>query len=315
MASQYETRTAFWRGAPGCYTQVHRNGWANQVCAHMRWDTAKRVRWVYAIQSRRERIAYVGLTWNIEQRVRLHRTSKRPVATLLRGDHDVVVLSGPHSVLDASAAEARAVDEMVQKGWTLLNVAKPGALGFRRRFWTKSACAREAKKYARRGEFARLNHTAYSVASSQGWLDEICVHMVSHRKPDGFWTKERCADVASSCVSRAEFRRKHGIARQIAQRNGWMDEICAHMVLAKKPNGYWTLDRCQEESRKFESRSAFATGCPSAYDAAWRRGWLDLIFATRPMTQRESCVPYSRETRPGWESFGDEAGKFDEAAE
>ena len=48
----------------------------------------------------------------------------------------------------------------------------------------------------------------------------------------------------------------------------WFDEI-------KKPNGYWTRERCEEESRKYQSKKEFVKGCSAAHHAAVVNGWLD----------------------------------------
>ena len=43
----------------------------------------------------------------------------------------------------------------------------------------------------------------------------------------------------------------------------------------KKKNGYWTYETCMEESKKYMSRGEFCKGNGSAYDVAWKNGWLD----------------------------------------
>ena len=43
----------------------------------------------------------------------------------------------------------------------------------------------------------------------------------------------------------------------------------------KKPNGYWTYERCYEEAQKYESRGEYARGSHSAYNSANKNKWLD----------------------------------------
>ena len=59
-------------------------------------------------------------------------------------------------------------------------------------YWTKERCWEEAKKYDRRVDFHKKASSAYSSAHRNKLLDEICYHMISLNKPDGYWTKERC---------------------------------------------------------------------------------------------------------------------------
>ena len=49
------------------------------------------------------------------------------------------------------------------------------------------------------------------------------------RKPNGYWTKERCHEVALTCSTRNEFRKKFGSVYESARKNGCLDEICSHM--------------------------------------------------------------------------------------
>lgn len=48
--------------------------------------------------------------------------------------------------------------------------------------------------------------------------------------------------------------------------------------MENKPSGYWTKERVFEKAREYKTRSEFAKGCRSAYDAALRNGWLKEMF-------------------------------------
>jgi predicted GIY-YIG superfamily endonuclease len=50
------------------------------------------------------------------------------------------------------------------------------------------------------------------------------------RKPNGYWTKERCAVEAARFSHRQDFADGSASAYVIAKRNGWMDDICQHMT-------------------------------------------------------------------------------------
>jgi len=47
----------------------------------------------------------------------------------------------------------------------------------RNNHWTKKSCKKEALKYNTRNEFRKFASGAYSKASDESWLDEICAHM------------------------------------------------------------------------------------------------------------------------------------------
>jgi hypothetical protein len=50
------------------------------------------------------------------------------------------------------------------------------------------------------------------------------------------------------------------------------------MKKQKKPNGYWTLERCQEESLLYKTKTKFRYGNASAYSIILKNGWMDEIF-------------------------------------
>lgn len=49
------------------------------------------------------------------------------------------------------------------------------------KYWTKEKCTEEALKYKHRGEFQKNNKSAYKISLYNGWLDEICSHMIHLR--------------------------------------------------------------------------------------------------------------------------------------
>ena len=97
-------------------------------------------------------------------------------------------------------------------------------------YWTLERCKVEALKYERRIDFQKGSESAYIAAHKNGWLDECCAHMASViRKPKGYWTLELCKAEALPYSSRNDFKKGSGAAYTAAQKNGWIDECCAHM--------------------------------------------------------------------------------------
>ena len=58
----------------------------------------------------------------------------------------------------------------------------------------------------------------------------------------------------------------------------------------RKPIGYWTKERCKEETLKYNTRSEFQKGSESAYQAARKNGWLDDICKHMPRKTKSSKV-------------------------
>jgi predicted GIY-YIG superfamily endonuclease len=95
------------------------------------------------------------------------------------------------------------------------------------------------------------------------------------RLPNNYWTLERCAAVARKYKTKTDFSRDHRSVYTTTHRNGWLDQICAHMTPLRKPHGYWTKARCTKAAKKFKTRHEFQKGDISAYITAQRSGWLD----------------------------------------
>lgn len=100
---------------------------------------------------------------------------------------------------------------------------------------------------------------------------------MSKRKPTGYWTKERCHEEALKYNTRKTFQNNNQTAYQKSRKNGWLDDICSHMVLQHKPRGYWSFNRCHEEALKYETRGEFQLSNKTAYTQTAHYGWLDEV--------------------------------------
>ena len=144
-------------------------------------------------------------------------------------------------------------------------------------YWDFEKCIKEAKKYITRTKFQRGSSSAYKIARENHWLDEICTHMISPQKPNGYWDFKNCFEIAKEYSSRKEFQYGAGGAYRSARKNHWLDEICSHMEEIKKPNNYWTKERCKEEATKYKSKMEFRSKANSCSAMAQRYGWLDEV--------------------------------------
>ena len=100
-----------------------------------------------------------------------------------------------------------------------------------------------------------------------------------YMKHSGYWNKEKCQEKCQekslTCKTRTEFQNDCGGAYMSALKNKWLDDICSHMIISRKPKGYWTYDKCKEESSKYKTRGDFQKNDNAAYKAVYRNGWLD----------------------------------------
>ena len=143
--------------------------------------------------------------------------------------------------------------------------------------WNKESCHKEALRYKSKSEFKVNAAGAYSAAYKKGFIKEICTHMKSTIKPRGFWTKENCAREALKHTTRTNFQKAATRAYALSHTNGWLDEICSHMLQFNKPSGHWTKEKCSDEANKYNTRSEFSERSGGAAAYARKNGFFDEI--------------------------------------
>ena len=57
-----------------------------------------------------------------------------------------------------------------------------------RGYWSIDKLKEEALKYKTRGEFQKFSLSAYSIAHKNGWLDDVCSHMIPQNEK---WTFDK----------------------------------------------------------------------------------------------------------------------------
>lgn len=100
--------------------------------------------------------------------------------------------------------------------------------------YEKSECLLIAKSFKTRTEFRSESPKIYDFVASHGFLDEACTHMTYVGTPKGYWTKERCVSEAAKYNTRKEFIRGSGGCYNSSKREGWLEEVCAHMICGRK---------------------------------------------------------------------------------
>lgn len=171
--------------------------------------------------------------------------------------------------------------------------------------WSKETCKKEALKYNSRYDFSKNSPGAYQAAKRINALEEICSHMKWINRPNGYWTKKNCREVALQFTTKRKFYNERIDAYSAASRNGWLDEICSHMtmeILVQEiknskdsnkcmPKGYWTKEKITELSLGFSVRNHFRMKHRAAYERAMKNGWLDEICS-----HMKEVVRWTKET-------------------
>ena len=98
------------------------------------------------------------------------------------------------------------------------------------------------------------------------------------RKNKGYWTKERCKEIALKHNTKKDFKKYNSYVYEISLKNKWLNEICSHMKEnIKKPKGYWDKEKCHKEALKYMNKTDFKKFSYGAYKFAYKNKWLNEI--------------------------------------
>jgi predicted GIY-YIG superfamily endonuclease len=141
--------------------------------------------------------------------------------------------------------------------------------------WTKEKCISVAKKCKSRSDFKKSFSGAWDSAWKNDWLNEVYKYL---KNPDNMsikWTKEKCKSICNNYNSLGDFRKKEPKVYDAVLNKKWLNELCSHMIRKLKPNGYWTKEKCLEESLKYNTKTNWIKHSISSYSAAHRNNWID----------------------------------------
>lgn len=143
-------------------------------------------------------------------------------------------------------------------------------------YWSYENCKIEALKYNKLIDFEKTCQVAYKKALENKWLDSICIHMITNKKPKGYWTKEKCKEEALKYTTFKDFREYSSSAYSTAKRLKILNKICLHMnCKERKPINYWNYDLCKNEALKYNNKKDFYTNSLSAYKASVKNKWIN----------------------------------------
>ena len=281
-ALKYNKRSDFKKKSGGAYNFAKKNNFLDELCKHMIeiGNRFKRLIYVYEFSDKH---IYVGLTYNIKERDNKHKRDLNSSVykhMKITGLHPKLFYTKFMSSYEAQKLECETVEKYKIKGYKILNKSKTGALGGENLKWTYEKCKIEASKYITRIEFSKKSNSAYNASRRYGWIDDVCSHMpIIDKKSKNYWTKDMCKKEACQFKKRNVFYKKSPGAYMACLKNGWLDELCNHMnSINKKPNGYWSKEKCLYEAKKYNSKNDFRVNSKSAYFYSLKNNWIEEIY-------------------------------------
>lgn len=136
-------------------------------------------------------------------------------------------------------------------------------------YWNYENCLKEAKKLNSKTKFNQS--PAYKSATRNNWLDKI-YHELNWVKTI-YINKDDCKKEAFKYDNKKDFRLKSPKFYEKSIRNGWMDEICSHMIKKK----IWTKKECLDIALMFKTKKEFRENHPYLWYKSYKEGWLEEI--------------------------------------
>ena len=282
-ALKYKSRTEFQRKQGGCYNQARANGWLDKFD----WLKDKRIDLidgkidsVYVYEFVNQHAAYIGRTLMRTQKERdKHHLFVLDSVSSFARDNDIPlpemrILEDNLTLKEGIEREAFYIEKYKNEGWNVLNKAGAGSIGslYRNRY-TYNKCYDEAKKYTHYRDFVKESRTYYRVAYRNGWIVDYTWLIHFHRKHN-YWNYETCMESAKLCTTMKEFTEKYSGAYDKARDNGWLAEYAWLIKKEQKPKGYWTYERCAEESKKYKTLAEWRMKNQTSYNKARDNGWM-----------------------------------------
>lgn len=135
-------------------------------------------------------------------------------------------------------------------------------------YWTLEKCKNVCMSYDNQADLMRDHHDVYSAIKEHGWQLECFAPMKGKKRPNGYWTLERCKAEAMKYNNPAAMKRGDPKAYSAMKSHGWYEMCCAEMKARRVPNNYWTEERIKEVMMKTITRTDFQKDYPGAYGAA-----------------------------------------------
>lgn len=277
-AKEHKTRHQFRQKAAGAANAADRLGIFESVCAHMPRGQIGWLYGIYSIVSKSNKLAYVGLTRNLDRRKINHfdheNNDCRSRFVVKHSDAKFRILT--KCVLnetEAVVAEKKAYSSYLKRGFKLLNDPRClGRIGTIHEMHTEKTFKKRVDKFKGTIEdfYKSTERSCIQKAREHGWLqyayDSLPSRKVSFAEAKG---------LAAQCKKVSEFVKKHPRQADMARNRGWLPKITTHMEnptpLEGRVSAKWgTEERIWAEIYKYSIFRQFIKESNGAYKAIAR---------------------------------------------
>jgi 5-bromo-4-chloroindolyl phosphate hydrolysis protein len=146
--------------------------------------------------------------------------------------------------------------------------------------WNKENCIKIALSCKTRKEFREKYNHAYQVVRINGWSDELYSQMTMVKGTKGYWTKEKCHQIALKYTTRMDIIKHDRDCYTYIMINGLSRELFSHFIeTTKKPYGYWNnFENCKEAASHYNSITELCRKNSHVYKVARKNNWLHIFY-------------------------------------
>lgn len=205
IALKYDDRSDFRKYSFDAYGKSSKYGWFDEICLHMTKSGNLTQRCVYVYEFS-DNYAYIGLTCNIKERKRNRiNNEKDSVTEHINKTGLTPIVKQLTDYLDCDIAKKIEINNILlykNIGWNILNKTLGGEIGTSGKKWAIEECQKEAMNFNIKTKFKENKYSIYMCAKRNGWLDNICDHMVKINRNR---TEEDCKNIALKYKTKTEF--------------------------------------------------------------------------------------------------------------
>lgn len=290
VAKQYTSKNDFCKYEPVAYKWAGRYGildkmsWMKSPTYNERREN--RDSEVYAYIDEENKVVYVGLTIDSQNRKRSHKYQKNSAVRKHFGKNipEPLILLSQLTIDESTYWEEYYKNKFIHEGYRILNIAPTGlgtgSIGGISKWSSREVVFEKSHKYHSRSEFKRKAGGAYNHALSNGWLEEMTWLKTPPKKIK--WTRDKVFEESHKYHYRGEFCNGSPAAYKAAKDNGWLEEM-TWIKEKRKPSNYWTKSRVFEESHKYTNKKDFEANAKTAFIIATQKGWIKQMTWLQPL--------------------------------
>ena len=284
-ALKFKTKSEWRNRSPGSYDAARNDpDLYKEATKHMVPAGNSHKRCLYSFTIAREKIVYIGITYNFKQRIASHLRSKRFQDLIKKYGRDALEIKQETEYLELNFAiklERDIIKKLRKSNWKVLNILEGGGIGGIRKKWTDNNILASIKNHKLLKDWIVEYPGAYhAVLTNKNLMEKI--YSVLAKTKGGqviIWTKEKILEEALKFKTRGEWFRKSSSSYNAAKRLGIFEEAAKHMIPVRRK---LTDSLIMEDALKHEFRGDWKNNSSSIYSAATRKKEL-FIRATAHM--------------------------------